>query len=41
MLCQEIKESLDRKETMQEVFVDFKNANDSVWKVNLMVKREC
>jgi hypothetical protein len=38
MLSQEIKGSLDRKETLLAVFVDFKSAYDSVWRVKLMDK---
>jgi hypothetical protein len=38
MLSQEIKDSLDRKEILLAVFVDFKSAYDSVWRVKLMDK---
>jgi hypothetical protein len=38
MLRQEIKDSLDRKEILLAVFVDFKSACDSVWRVKLMDK---
>jgi hypothetical protein len=38
MLSQEIKDSLDRKGILLTVFVDFKSAYDSVWRVNLMDK---
>jgi ribonuclease HI len=38
MLSQEIKDSLDRQETMIAVFVDFKSAYDSVWRVKLVDK---
>jgi hypothetical protein len=38
MLSQEIKDSLDRKETLLAVFADFKSAYDSVWRVKLMDK---
>jgi hypothetical protein len=37
-LSQEIKDSLDRKEILLAVFVDFKSAYDSVWRVKLMDK---
>jgi hypothetical protein len=36
MLSQKIKDSLDRKETTLVVFVDFRNAYDSIWRVKLM-----
>jgi hypothetical protein len=38
MLSQEIKDFLDRKEILLAVFVDFKSAYDSVWRVKLMDK---
>jgi hypothetical protein len=38
MLSQEIKNFLDRKEILLEVFVDFKSAYHSVWRVKLMDK---
>jgi hypothetical protein len=38
MLSQEIKDPLDRKEILLAVFVDFKSAYDSVWRVKLMDK---
>jgi hypothetical protein len=38
MLSQEIKDSLDRKEILLAVFVDFKSAYDSVLRVKLMDK---
>jgi hypothetical protein len=39
VLCnQEIKDSLDRKEILLAVFVDFKSAYDSVWRAKLMDK---
>jgi hypothetical protein len=38
MLSQEIKDSLDRKEILLAVFVDFKSVYDSVWRVKLMYK---
>jgi len=38
MLSQEIKDSLDRKEILLAVFVDFKSACDSVWRVKHMDK---
>jgi hypothetical protein len=38
MPSQEIKDSLDRKETLLAVFVDFKSVYDSVWRVKLMDK---
>jgi hypothetical protein len=36
MLSQEIRDYLDRKETMLAVFVAFKSVYDSVWKVKSM-----
>jgi hypothetical protein len=36
ILRQEIKYSIDRKEIMLVVFVDFKSAHDSIWMVKLM-----
>jgi hypothetical protein len=38
MLSQEIEDSLDRKETLLAVFVDFKSEYDSVWRTKLMDK---
>jgi hypothetical protein len=38
MFSLKIKDSLDRKEKMLVVSVDFKNAHDSVWKAKLMDK---
>jgi hypothetical protein len=37
MLCQKTKNS-KQKETMLAVFVDFKSAYDSIWRVKLMDK---
>jgi hypothetical protein len=33
MFSHEIKDSLGRKETMHAVFVDFRSACDSIWRV--------
>jgi hypothetical protein len=38
VVSQEIKDSFDGKETMLAVFVDFKSASDSAWRVKLMDK---
>lgn len=38
MLSLEIKDSLDRDEAMLAVFIEFKSAYDSVWRVKLMDK---
>ena len=37
-LSQEIKDSLDKEETVLAVFVDFKSAYDSVWRTKLLDK---
>jgi hypothetical protein len=38
MLSQKIKDSLERKETMLAVFIDFKGAYDSILRINLWTR---
>jgi hypothetical protein len=36
MFSQDIKDTLDRKETVLAVCVDFRSAYDSIWRVKLV-----